>query len=62
MKKNVVKRGTQKILRDKWQWRYDNPKSMGHSKSSSEKGVYSDTILSQETRKISNKQLKLTHK
>ena len=30
-------------------------KSMGHSKSSSKREVYSDTGLSQETRKISNK-------
>ena len=35
---------------------------MGHSKSSSEREVYSNTILSQETRKISNKQPNLTPK
>ena len=35
---------------------------MGHNKSSSEKEVYSNTILSQETRKSQNKQLKLTPK
>ena len=35
---------------------------MGHSKSSSKKEVYSDTILPQETRKISNKQPNLTPK
>ena len=31
-----------------------NPKPMGHSKSSSKREVYSNTNLSQETRKISN--------
>ena len=34
--------------------RYDNPKYMGHRKSSSEREVYSNTILAQETRKIPN--------
>ena len=33
---------------------------MGHSKSSSKREVYSDTVLPQETRKISNKQPNLT--
>ena len=33
---------------------------MGHSKSSSKREVYTNTILSQETRKISNKQPNLT--
>ena len=55
-------RRNQKILRDKWQWRYNNPKPMGHSKSSSEVEVYSNTILSQETRKSSNKYPNLTSK
>ena len=31
----------------------NNPKPMGHSKSSSKREVYSNTILPQETRKIS---------
>ena len=35
---------------------------MGHSKISSEREVYSNTIISQERRKKSNKQLKLTPK
>ena len=35
---------------------------MGHSKSSSKKEVYSNIILSQETRKIPNKQPNLTPK
>ena len=37
-------------------------KPMGHSKSSSKREVYSNTILTQATRKISNKQPKLTPK
>ena len=38
------------------------PKSMGCSKSSSKREVYSDTSLPQETRKISSKQPKLAPK
>ena len=37
-----------------------NSKTMGHSKSSSEREVYSNTILSQKRRKNANKQPKLT--
>ena len=40
----------------------DDPKPMGHSKSSSKREVYSNKILPQEKRKISNKQPKLTPK
>ena len=47
-------RGNQKIPRDKWQQKHDDPKPMGCSKSSSKKQVYSNTSLPQETRKISN--------
>ena len=35
---------------------------MGHGKGSSKREVDSNTILPQETRKISNKQANLTHK
>ena len=42
-------RGNPIIPRDKWQWTQDNPKSMGHSKSSCKKEVYSDKSLPQET-------------
>ena len=35
---------------------------MGHSKSSSKREVYSNTIVHQETRNITNKQSKLTPK
>ena len=38
------------------------PKSMGCSKSSSKREVYSDASLSQETRKISSKRPNLTSK
>ena len=38
------------------------PKPMGCSKSCSKREVYSNTILPQETRNISNKQPKLTPK
>ena len=40
----------------------DDPKPMGHSKSSSKREVYSNKILPQEKRKISNKQLNFTPK
>ena len=51
-----------KILRDKWQWWYNNPKPMGHSKSSSEREICSNTVLTQERRKSSNKLPNLTPK
>ena len=40
----------------------DNSKPMGRSKNSSEREVYNNTIMSQETRKISNKQPNLIPK
>ena len=55
-------RGNKKIPRNKWQWKHENPKPMGCSKSSSKREVYSNTILPQETRNFSNKQPKLTPK
>ena len=58
----INQRGNQKIPRDKWQWKHDNPKPMGCSKSSSEREVYSYTSLPKETRNISNKQYNLTPK
>ena len=33
--------GNQKIPRDKWQWKHDDPKPMGCSKSGSKREVYS---------------------
>ena len=52
----------QKIPRNKWQWKHDNPKPMGLSKSNSKRGVYSDTIIPQEARKASNRQPSCTSK
>ena len=51
-----------KIPKNKWQWKHDDPKPMGCSKSSSKSEVYSNTILPQETRNTSKKQPKLTPK
>ena len=48
--------------RHKWQWKHNNWKPMGCSKISSKREVYSNAILPQETRKISNKRSKLTPK
>ena len=55
-------KGNQKISRDKWQWKHDNSKPMGCSKSSSKREVYSNTILPQETRKTLNRQPNFTPK
>ena len=52
----------QKIPGDKWQQKHDNLKPMGCSKSSSKREVYSNSILTQETRKTSNKPSNLTPK
>ena len=46
-----IKREIKKISRNKWQWKHDNSKPVGCSKSSSKREIYSNTILSQETRK-----------
>ena len=46
-----IKIGNQKISRNKWQRNHNSTKPMGYSKSSSKREVYSNTILSQETRK-----------
>ena len=51
-----------KISRNKWQWKHDNSKPMGCSKSSPKREVYSNTILTQETRKTSNRQPNFTPK
>ena len=42
--------------RYKCQWKHDDSKPMGCSKSSSEREFYSNTILPQETRKALNRQ------
>ena len=54
-----IKEEIKKRPRDKWQWKQDDPKPMGRSKGSSKREVYSNTILSEDTRKTSNKQLTL---
>ena len=55
-------KGKSKISRNKWQWKLNNSKPMGYSKSSSKREVYSNTILPQETRKTSNRQPNFTPK
>ena len=55
-------KGNKKISRNKWQWKHDNSKPIGCSKSSPKREVYSKTILPQEKRKTSNRQPKLTPK
>ena len=57
-----IKREIKKISRNKWQWKHDNSKPMGCSKSRSMREGYSNTILPQETRKISNRQPNFTPK
>ena len=44
----VIKEEIKKIPRHKWQQKHDDPKTMGYSKSSSKKEVYSNKILPQE--------------
>ena len=51
-----IKKGNQKISRNKLQWKHNNSKPIGCSKSSSKREFYSNTILPQETRKILNRQ------
>ena len=55
-------RGNKNITRNKWQWKHNDPKPMGCSKSGSKREVYSNTSLYQDTRKIPNKQSNLTPK
>lgn len=54
--------GNQNLPRDKWTWKYNNPKSMGHNKKSSKRELYYDISLLQEMKKISSKQLNLVSK
>ena len=55
-------KGKLKVSRNKWQWKHDNSKSIGCSKSSSKREVHNSTILPQQTRKISNRQPNITPK
>ena len=57
-----IQREIKKICRKTWQWKQDNSKPMGCSKSSSKREVYNKTILPQETRKTSNRQPNFTPK
>ena len=57
-----IKREIKKISRNKWQWKHDNSNPMGCSKSSSKREVYSNTILPQGTRKMSNRKSNFTPK
>ena len=50
-----IKNRNQKIPRNKWQWKHDDPKPMGLSKSSSKREVYSNTVIPEEARKVSNR-------
>ena len=51
-----------KIPRNKWQWKHNDPKPMGCSKSNSKREVCNNTILPQETRKTLNRQPNSTSK
>ena len=51
-----IKREIKKNPRNKWQWKHNNSEPMGCNKSSSKREVYSNKIVPQETRKISNRQ------
>ena len=48
-----IKEEIKKIPAYKWQWRHNDSKSMTGSKRSSKREFYSNTSLSQESRKIS---------
>ena len=57
-----IKEEIKRCLEKKWQWKHDDPKPMGLSKSSSKREVYSNTSISQEERKTSNRQPNSTSK
>ena len=48
-------RRNQIMHRNEWKWKHNNPKPMGHCKSSAKGKIHSITGLPQETRKKSNK-------
>ena len=50
------------MSRNKWQWKHNNSKPMGCSKSSSKREVYSNTIQPQGIRKTLNRQPNFTPK
>ena len=47
-------KGNQKISRNKWQWKYDNSKPMGCSKSSSKREAIQSYLKKQEKHQIDN--------
>ena len=57
-----IRREIKKNSRNKLHWNLDNWKPMECTKNSTKSEVYSNTILPQETRKTSNRQLKFTPK
>ena len=57
-----IKREIKKNPRNKWQWKHDNSKPMGCSKSISMREVNSNRILPQQTRKTLNRQPNFTLK
>ena len=44
----------QNMNRNEWKWKYNNPKPIGHCKSSAKGKVHSNTGLPQETSQINN--------
>ena len=52
-------KGNQKISRNKWQWKYDNSKPMGCSKSSSKREAIQSYLKKQEKHQIDNLTLHL---
>ena len=48
--------------RNEWKWKHNNPKPVGHCKSSAKGKVHSNTGLPQEIREKSNKQPNSTPK
>ena len=51
----INQKRNQNLHRNKWKWKHNNPKPMGHCKSSAKGKVHSNTGISQEIRKKSNK-------
>ena len=50
-----IKKRNQNMHRNEWKWKDNNPKPMGHCKSSAKGKIHSNTGLPQEIRKKSNK-------
>ena len=49
------KKINQNMHRNQWKWKQNNPKHMGHCKSSAKGKIHSNTGLPRETRTKSNK-------